>query len=59
MPVNAGDFRDAGLIPEPGRFPGGGNDNSLQYTSLEYPMDGRAWQATVHGVATSWTQLSD
>ena len=22
-------------------------------------MAGRAWQATVHGVAKSWTQLSD
>ena len=58
-PVNAGDFRDAGLIPGSGRFPGGGNDNPLQYSSLEYPMDGRVWKATVHGVATSWTQLSD
>ena len=23
------------------------------------PLDGGAWQATVHGVAKSWTQLSD
>ena len=23
------------------------------------PMDRGAWQATVHGVAKSWTQLSD
>ena len=23
------------------------------------PMDGGAWQATVHGVAKSWTRLSD
>ena len=23
------------------------------------PMDGGAWWATVHGVAKSWTQLSD
>ena len=23
------------------------------------PMDGGAWQATAHGVAKSWTQLSD
>ena len=22
-------------------------------------MDGGAWQSTVHGVAKSWTQLSD
>ena len=26
-PANAGDLRDAGLIPESGRCPGGGNDN--------------------------------
>ena len=30
-PVNAGDRRDAGLIPESGRFPGRGHSNSLQY----------------------------
>ena len=33
--------------------------NSLQYSCLENPMDGRAWQATVHWVAKSWTRLSD
>ena len=59
MPANAGDVRDAGLIPGSGRFPGGGNGNPLQYSSLEYPMDRRDWQATVHVAATSWTQLSD
>ena len=59
MPANAGDVRDTGLIPGSGRFPRRGNSNPLQYSSLEYPMDGRAWQATVHGVASSWTQLSD
>ena len=36
-----------------------GNDNPLQYSCLENPMDGEAWWATVHGVAKSWTQLSD
>jgi len=43
MPAKAGDIRDADLIPGLGRFPGGGNSNPLQYSSLEYPMDGRAW----------------
>ena len=33
--------------------------NPLQYSCLENPMDGGAWQATVHGVAKSWTQLSN
>ena len=31
----------------------------LQYSCLENPMDGRAWQATVHGVARSRTRLSN
>ena len=35
------------------------NDNPLQYYCLENPMDGGAWGATVHGVAKSWTRLSD
>ena len=32
---------------------------SLQYSCLENFMDRGAWWATVHGVAKSWTQLSD
>ena len=39
-----------GSIPGSGRSPGEGNDNPLQYSSLENPMDREAWQATVHGV---------
>ena len=35
-PHNAG---DTGLIPELGRPPGEGNDNPLQYSYLENPMD--------------------
>ena len=38
------------LIPGLGRSPGEGNDNPLQYSCLENPMDRGAWQATVHGV---------
>ena len=38
---------------------GKGNGNPLQYSCLENPMDREAWWATVHGVAKSWTQLSD
>ena len=30
-------------------IPGGGNDNSLQYSCLENPMDRRAWLAMIHG----------
>ena len=32
------------------RPPGEGNDNPLQYSCLENPMDGEAWWATVYGV---------
>ena len=46
--VNAG---DKGLIPGSERSPGGRNDNPLQYSCLENPMDREAWQATVHGGA--------
>ena len=41
-----------------GQF-GEGNGNPLQYSCLENPMDGGAWWAAVHGVARSWTGLSD
>ena len=42
-PPNAGDTGDMGSIPGLGRSPGEGNDNPLQYSSLENPMDGGAW----------------
>ena len=47
-----------GIDPWSGRSPGEGNGNPLQYSCLENPMDGGASQATVYGVAKSWTQLS-
>ena len=50
---------DIGLIPGLGRSPGEGNDNPLQYSCLENPMDRGAWRATVHRVTKSQTQLSD
>ena len=36
---------------------GGGHGNPLEYSCLENPMDGAPWQATVPGVAKSWTRL--
>ena len=36
-----------------------GSGTPLQYFCLEDPMDGGAWWAAVHGVARSWTQLSN
>ena len=50
LPADAGDEREAGLIPGSGRSPGVGNDNPLQYSCLESPMDRGACWATVHGV---------
>ena len=38
-PANAGDIRDAGLIPGLGRSPGGGHGNPVQNSCLENPMD--------------------
>ena len=38
---------------------GEGNGIPLQYSCLENPMDGGAWWAAVHGIAKSWTRLSD
>ena len=58
LPANAGDTGDAGSILELGRSSGEGNDNPLQYSCLEIPMDRGGWQAVVQGVAKSWTELS-
>ena len=41
--VSACNVGDLGLIPGSGRSPGEGNDNPLQYSCLENPMDGGAW----------------
>ena len=38
---------------------GEGNGNPFQYSCLENPTDRGAWWAAVHGVAKSWTQLSN
>ena len=48
-----------GLILGTGRSRGEGNGYPLQYSCLENSMDSGAWWATVHGVAKSWTQLSN
>ena len=56
---NAGYAGHMSLILGSGRSPGGGNGNPLQYSCLENPVDRGGWQATVHGVAKSRTQLSN
>ena len=55
--ASIGDERDSGLIAGSRRSPGEGSGNPLQNSCLENPMDRGAWQATVHRVARSWTQL--
>ena len=50
LPVNAGDTRDSGSIPELGRFPRVGNGNLLQNSCLENSMEQGAWWTIVHGV---------
>ena len=37
----------------------GGNGNPLQYSCLKNLMDRGAWWLTVHGVAKSWTGMSN
>ena len=55
--ASAGDLKDVDSIPGLGRSPGAGPGNPLQYSCLENPMDRGAWQAIVHRVAQSRTQL--
>ena len=52
--AKAEDIRDEGSIPELGSYPGEGKGYALQYSDLENSMD-----HIIHGVARSWTQLSD
>ena len=56
LPANAG---DVGSIPVSGRSLAGRSNNPLQYACLENPMDRGDWQASVHGVTKSQTQLGD
>ena len=45
---------DTGSMPGLGRSPGEGENDPLQYSGLENPMD-----CIVHEVVKSWTQLTD
>ena len=53
---NAGDM---GSIPGLGISPGEGNGYLLRYSCLENSTDRGARRATVHGVAKSWTWVSN
>ena len=56
---SAGNAGDQSSIAGSERSLEKGNGNPLQYSCLENSTDKGAWQATVHGVAKSWTQLSN
>ena len=49
-------FRSLG---QGGKSPEEGNAYSLQDSCLENPTDRGAWQASIHWVANSWTQMSN
>ena len=56
-PSTAWDISNVLSVPGSGRSPGRGHGNPLQYSCLENPTDRGVWQATVHMVAKSRTQL--
>ena len=53
--ASVGDTKDMGSVPGPGRSPGGGHGNSLQYSCLEDPTGRGSWQATARRVVKSQT----
>ena len=55
LPANVGDTGVAVSLPGSGRSLGIGNNNPLNYSCLENSMDRGVWQATVYGIAKSWT----
>ena len=56
--ASAGDARDADSIPRLGSSSGVENGNPLRYSCLKNSMDREAWQAIVHRVTKSQTQLN-
>ena len=58
-PANAGQMRDMAWIHGSGRSPRGGNDNPLQCSCLESPMDRGAWWAAVRRVTQSRTAVTE
>ena len=55
LPTSARKARDVSLIPEPGRSPGVGNGNPLQYSCLENSMGREDLWGIVHGVKKNQT----
>ena len=50
---------DSGSIPRSGRSPGEQHGYPLEYSCLQNVMDRGSWWTIIHGVAKSWTWLSD
>ena len=49
---------DLPLIPGSGRSPGEGDGNPFLYSCWENPMDRGVWQAIVHWITKSQTQVN-
>ena len=58
-PANAGDAGDTGSIPGLGRYPKEEMATHSSILAWRIPMDRGAWRAAVHGVAKSWSRLSN
>ena len=56
--ANAGDIREAGLIPGSGRSSEVGHGNPFQYSCLENSLDRGALRATVHRVGHDGSDLA-
>jgi len=67
LPDDSGDIRYTGLIPGSGRSLGEGNNNPLRYSFFFFFHSGILAQkfhrqrslVFLHGVAKSWTRVSD
>ena len=59
MPLQCGDAGGMGSILGLGRSPKGENDNPLQNSCLENPLDREVWWVTVHRVAKGGTWLKE
>ena len=55
---DVGDVGDGGSIPSWGRSPGVGMATHSSILAWKKSTDQGTWQATVHGVTTSWALLS-
>ena len=56
---NAGDLRDAGLIPGLGKSPGEENDNRSSILAWQIPWTEEPGRPQSMGSQKSWTQLSN